>query len=519
MPHALIDYLVNAVWQVPLVAIGAAILVRIGGFGPRIQHAIWLGALGLAVSLPLLPALAPLLAAPAAPADLSPGELAAAVAAAHTVAVRPALLPPIELDAGAARLVALAFLAVIGTCLARLIVSWRAAGALVGRSRPAALAPAVDEALRRFARAHGAKAPPVRISEEVRGPVVAGALWPVILVPRAFSRLPQEDQRAALLHEAAHVVRRDFAVNLACEAAAAPIAWHPVTHEIRAGARQSRELACDALASAAMASPTAYARSLLNLAAALKLNAPGESSAVLVGLFGRGDLEDRLMHLIKTPARQGMGRLLVGAAAACAILAPAVLLRVTPAYAQDVAPPEAPAAPPVDAAPEAPPAPPAVSEPRQGHYYARHRYEAARRPMAGDPPAPPRPPYVDERRIEAAVRDAVARAHIAEQVLASAEVQKAMAEARAELAHARAQQMALSAEERERIRDAARQAAEAWKSAHLEETLAQVRRQLNSPEMRRALDEAVRAGMEAPPIPPVPPAPPPPPPPPPPPGF
>ncbi|HEY2177017.1 MAG TPA: M56 family metallopeptidase [Caulobacteraceae bacterium] len=527
MPHALIDYLVNAVWQVPLVAIGAAILSRVGGFGPRAQHAIWLAALAIATCLPLLPALA-MLATPAPLAEAAPALAAGPSPVFAPGPVRPPLLPPIELDPGLARLIALAFSGVLAISFTRLIVSWRGAAALVERSRPTVLRTSVDRALRAFARSHGRKAPPVRVCEEVRGPVVAGALWPVILVPRAFARLGEEDQRAALLHEAAHVVRRDFAVNLACEALAAPIAWHPVTHEIRAGVRQSREMACDAMASAAMASPTNYARCLLNLAAGLKITMSGESSPALVGLFGRGDLEDRLMHLIKGPSKSGCGRLFVGGAAACAVLAPAVLLRVTPAYAQEPSPPAATPA----YAPPAPPAPPAApyyAAPRHHHHMAQNRYEPREARLA-EPPAPPEPPMVDERQIEETVRHAMESARAA-QVMASAEVQRALAEARAH-------QSELTVADREEVREAVRQAAEVgrqaaeagrqaaqeWKDAHLKERMAEVRRQLNSPEMRRAMREAGRMAMEpppppeppAPPVPPAPPLPPPPPPPPPP---
>jgi beta-lactamase regulating signal transducer with metallopeptidase domain len=510
MPHALIEYLVNAVWQVPLVAIGAAVFTRVGGFGPRVQHAVWLTALALAAWLPLLPTLAALVS-PAPLADAAPALAANPSPLIQTSPVRPAFLPPIEVDAGLARLIVLIFMAVLALGLARLIVSWRAAAALVGRSRPQALAAGVDQALRRFTRAHGHKTPPVRVCEEVRGPVVAGVLWPVILVPRAFARLGEEEQRAALLHEAAHVVRRDFAINLACEAAAAPIAWHPVTHEIRAGVKQSREMACDALASTAMASPVTYARCLLNLATALKSETSRERSPVLVGLFGRGDLEDRLMNLIKGPSKNGLGRLFIGGAAACAILAPAILLRVTPAYAQE---PSSPTTAEVHAPAETPPAPPPAqtyAAPHHHHRLAQNRYEPAERPLADAPPTPPRPPeppLVDERRIEETVRRAVAQ-----QVMASAEVQKAMAEVRAHQAE-------LTLAEREQVRDATRQAVEAWKGAHLQETLAQVRRELDSPEMRHALHDAARMAMELPPPPPAPapPAPPAPPPPPPPPG-
>ncbi len=55
MEQALIFYLANAVWRIPVVAIGAAILTRVGGVGPVGRHRVWLAALVLAVTLPALP--------------------------------------------------------------------------------------------------------------------------------------------------------------------------------------------------------------------------------------------------------------------------------------------------------------------------------------------------------------------------------------------------------------------------------------------------------------------------------
>ena len=105
----------------------------------------------------------------------------------------------------------------------------------------------------------GAKVPPVKISDEVRGPVVAGR---VIVTPRGFARLTLDEQRAALLHELAHVARHDYAVNLACEAAALPVWWHPAVWAIKTERppQPRRGMACDAAAYAALGSRKIYAR-------------------------------------------------------------------------------------------------------------------------------------------------------------------------------------------------------------------------------------------------------------------
>ena len=106
---------------------------------------------------------------------------------------------------------------------------------------------------------------------------MVGAFAPVILIPDDMARCG-EDLRAALLHELAHVMRHDYAANLACEVVTLPVCWHPALLGLKAGVRRSRELACDAMAAAAMASPKAYARCLVSLAQTL--GAPAASDAI-----------------------------------------------------------------------------------------------------------------------------------------------------------------------------------------------------------------------------------------------
>ncbi|MGH7023977.1 MAG: M56 family metallopeptidase, partial [Caulobacteraceae bacterium] len=362
MTDVLLAYVVNAVWQIPLVAIGAAAASRVGGLGPRGRHFLWIGALVLAVLLPALPAAEALVVA-IQPAT-GPVAATAVMSAPPMAAAPPIGLSTIVIDAGVARIIACAFALAVLIGAARLVVAWRAATALARGSAEVALATAVAEALAATARSHGVAPPPVRLSEEVRGPVVVGHRAPVILAPRAFIRLTEDEQRAALLHELAHVVRRDFAVNLLCEAIALPGCWHPVLYEIKAGARRSREIACDALAAQAVGSRDAYARRLIALADALRLRDGGETSMAMVALISRGDLEERLMQLIKGPRPPTRLRLLAAAAVAGAVIAPAALLHVTPAAAEPVVVPvtqvatSAPAAPVAAIAPPAAPAPP-----------------------------------------------------------------------------------------------------------------------------------------------------------------
>jgi hypothetical protein len=190
---------------------------------------------------------------------------------------------------------------------------------------------------------------------------VVGALKPVILIPADFTA-EGDDLRAALLHETAHVIRHDYAVNLVSEVLTLPVCWHPALMALKTGVSRSRELACDAMAAGEMVSPKAYAKCLVSLAQALgaATTAHPNNAALAVGLFGRSDLEDRLMQLMtpreaEAPAVRA-ARLCGLAAVGASLLGSAALLHVTPVFAQGAAAPPA-----VTATPLAPPSPAATA--------------------------------------------------------------------------------------------------------------------------------------------------------------
>jgi beta-lactamase regulating signal transducer with metallopeptidase domain len=394
MQDMLVAYLLNAAWQIPLAALGAPLVCRFAGLTPKARNRVWLAFL---LAATLLPALA--FKAPASHAT-------AVLAASNTVRDLPVEVapPPSALSeewqalrgmiaglASHAAPVLLGLFVVAALLVAiRLVAASLAACRLLRRSRPATLADEITAALEAFASVHGRTTPSVRCSPDVRTPAVVGALRPVILIPERLA-VSREELRAALLHEAAHVVRHDYAVNLACEVLTLPVSWHPALIALKGGVRRSRELACDAMAAASMTSEQTYAKCLLSLARALGAAPPARDAALLVGLFGRTDLEDRVMHLMNPgPALRGplhALRLCGAGVIATGLLATALALHVSPAIAQQpvvsrtsmdaeaaapVAPAKpadlaAPAEPAVPAAPHAP-APPTAPTPPDGKH-------------------------------------------------------------------------------------------------------------------------------------------------------
>jgi hypothetical protein len=85
--------------------------------------------------------------------------------------------------------------------------------------------------------------------DALSGPAVVGVWRPVILWPAAWATgLPEWQVRAILAHELAHIVRRDYLVNLLQMAVEALLFFNPAVWWMSRQARIEREACCDALA-------------------------------------------------------------------------------------------------------------------------------------------------------------------------------------------------------------------------------------------------------------------------------
>ena len=95
---------------------------------------------------------------------------------------------------------------------------------------------------------HIDKAVTVLESALVKVPCTIGYFKPFILVPIGmFTMLPPDQVESILLHELAHVKRRDFAVNLLLECVAAVFFFNPAILWLLSIIRQEREVCCDAI--------------------------------------------------------------------------------------------------------------------------------------------------------------------------------------------------------------------------------------------------------------------------------
>jgi chemotaxis protein histidine kinase CheA len=164
--------------------------------------------------------------------------------------------------------------------------------------------------------------------------VVVGAWAPVLLLPEGMGRYTREEVRAVLCHELAHVARRDYLANLACQVAGVPLGWHPVLHAVQRQIRRTREMVCDRMAAREMESELVYARCLLRLAR--KMFGAGQVAEAGIGLFGSNVLEERVMRLIERNEmrlRTKLVRMAWGAVGMASALTVAAVVHVTPTWA------------------------------------------------------------------------------------------------------------------------------------------------------------------------------------------
>jgi len=205
-------------------------------------------------------------------------------------------------------------------------------------------------------------------------------LWPSALVEGAS----EVSVDGVLVHELAHVKRRDHLVAWVELVAGILWWWNPLYWYVRSALREQAELACDGWVISALPNGRrAYAESLLTLSGALGRN-PVSLAVVGIRPASRRVLERRLAMIM-----QGRTSLRLTRAGLFALgLVAAATLPGWAAAAQDPPPPPPPPVPVVRAIPAPPPAPVlAVPAPRQTP-------PAPPVPAATAPPPPPKPVQV-----------------------------------------------------------------------------------------------------------------------------
>jgi soluble lytic murein transglycosylase-like protein/Zn-dependent protease with chaperone function len=259
--------LLHSLWQLTLVGLAAALLLRSAGRGQeQVQYVIALVAMVACLGLPVITFVHGLLLA-GAPLTSVQG-LPAGLAAAGPLGG----LSGLPRETWGARLLLLG-----SSHLAWLAGAWalgalgmglRLAGGwlLTRRWRRAAVAAPGPwpNRFRMLADRVGAGGRVVLLATtRVATPMAMGLWRPVVLVPTALlTRLPEAYLEALLAHELAHVARLDFLVNFLQSLIEVLCFHHPVVWWLSRRVRTLREHLCDDRAALAIANPTCLALAL-----------------------------------------------------------------------------------------------------------------------------------------------------------------------------------------------------------------------------------------------------------------
>ena len=173
----------------------------------------------------------------------------------------------------------------------------------------------------------------LRRSREQLMPMTTGTLTPAIVIPADSDTWDDDRRRAVLLHELAHIARRDCLTQTLTAIACALYCFHPGIWYIAHRLRIERELACDDRVLAAGAHASDYAGHLLELAYQWSGR---RALALAVGMASSHKLEGRMRAVLDsgrnraTPTRRLW---LAGAVVGAAVLLPLAAMTITTASA------------------------------------------------------------------------------------------------------------------------------------------------------------------------------------------
>jgi beta-lactamase regulating signal transducer with metallopeptidase domain len=184
-----------------------------------------------------------------------------------------------------------------------------------------------------------ARPPAVREVGGAPSPFVRGLLRPVVWVPSGWAEgWPAADLERALLHEMAHVRRRDLWAQALWSALATIYWFHPLVHAAARRAHDLRELACDATVARALGATAPYRETLLRAAAGALLAEHRPAPPLPAPFFARRSLTlARLAALERGAATPTPHRLALAAVLLAAVACVALPLAAPPPTARAVA--------------------------------------------------------------------------------------------------------------------------------------------------------------------------------------
>lgn len=140
--------------------------------------------------------------------------------------------------------------------------------------------------------------PRVMVSDRIGMPMAMGYLNPVILLPSDLLKgLKEEEMQHVLLHESAHLDRKDDWTGLVERLVRAIFAFQPAVHFIGRQIDREREMACDDWVVAQLGQSKPYAEALTRVA---ELGSNGRIPILATGAGRRKEIFSRLEALLDT---------------------------------------------------------------------------------------------------------------------------------------------------------------------------------------------------------------------------
>jgi beta-lactamase regulating signal transducer with metallopeptidase domain/HEAT repeat protein len=140
-----------------------------------------------------------------------------------------------------------------------------------------------------------ADAPRLLVSRGTTMPFACGVLVPTIVLPEGCDGWSLDRRRAVLLHEMAHVRRRDLAGHVLGQLACALYWFHPLVWMAAARLRAESERACDDLALVCGTRAADYAEHLLDIVTAVRR---ARTPRVALAMARRKEFEGRMLAIL-----------------------------------------------------------------------------------------------------------------------------------------------------------------------------------------------------------------------------
>ena len=173
----------------------------------------------------------------------------------------------------------------------------------------------------------------LRYSSWTTVPMSVGILKSYIVLPVTADEWNEEQRRTVLVHELAHIKRKDCLLHLLTQVTSALYWFNPLVWVASWQLRIERERACDDIVLEYGIDPSAYAETLLQTARSMKR--AEWSTVAAVSMARHSQLEGRLLSILDPRRRRSLGRMstvLAIAVVACVAIPLAIL---TPVQAQE----------------------------------------------------------------------------------------------------------------------------------------------------------------------------------------